>query len=336
MKTLISIFLTGFTAFSMMACSMSKDDSHNTDPSIVRQNQYIDGTYGPIIGTYMGSLVSGHETQQVRMIILIKDQATHNSDGTPTTTRVPSATFTRLQPIGRDFTMTVSYTPQTGSISFVTPASPNSGGGNSGTPGNGNGGTPGNTVPPRDDDVATIAGAMTGLRITGDATSIRDGRLGAIDMVRTTTQTDLPGDDRNDRRRRLYETLVGQYCGKIADPYDRVHPQIISLKLKIDAAPDTTSPTGTRPILAAFYERLDKAPGVIDLAMGVNFENPPSVVISGHGLGNYAVSFTGTLTGTQIEATLSTAKDGPLGNIVMKKDDPLCRTPRPNNPILPK
>lgn len=322
MKTLISSFLVGLTALTMMACSMSKEDGHNVDPAILRQNDYINSTYGPIVGTYAGTLVNGGTTQQVRMIILILDTPARNSDGTPTTTRVATATFTRIDPIGKDFTMQIDYVPQKGTISFTTQSSKDDG-------------SPNGNVP-KDDDVKVIGGNVTGQRITGQATSILGNRLGAIDLVRTTTQTDLPGDDRNDRRRRLYETLVGRYCGKIPDPYDHTHPQILSLTLRIDAASDPSSPTGTRPILSAFYERLEKPPGVLDLPMQVNYETPPTVVVQGHGLGSYSVTFTGTLANAQINATVSDGKFGPLGSIVMKKDDPLCRTPRPNNPILPK
>lgn len=318
-------------SFAMLACSMSKDDSHNTDPAITRQNQYVDATYGPIVGTYMGTLTSGSTVQQVRLIILVTDKEGRNSDGTPTTVRVPSATFTRIDPIGRDFNLTVSYTPETSSLAFTNPTA-NGGNGDS-SPGS----APSkDSTPVRDDDIKTMSGYLTGQRIVGDATSVRSVRLGTIDLIRTTNQTDLPGDDRNERRRRLYETLVGQYCGSIADPYDHARPQIISLKLRIDAASDPSSPSGTRPILSAFYERLEKPPGVLDLAMAVNFESPPAVVISGRGLGNYAVTFTGVLQNGQVKANLSTAKDGPLGEIILKKNDPLCLTKRPNNPILPK
>lgn len=331
--------LTALLATAMVGCAFDREDRSGPDKAVVRQNESVDRDYGPLVGIYNGTLTgTGGRVQTVRLIVAIRNENSRNSDGTPTVIRVPYATFTRINPIGPDFSLKLSYVPQTGNITFTNVESGAGGGGAGAGAGNNEGGTPGSGgagKARKDDDVNTIYGTVTGQVIRGEVTSFTQATLGFLEVSKSSTQTDVPPEDRNRRLKEFYQNYVGQYCGTAEDRYSS-KPQILSIKLSLDEAADPTSPTGTRPILSAFYERLDKVPGLLDLRMSVGFDTPPAVLLFGRGLGSYTITITGNLDGRTIVGNLSTGKEGSLGTVTLKRDDPLCKTQRPKDPINPR
>lgn len=318
----------GLIAFALAACSFNKDNSVGPDPAIARQNSNVNNIYGPLVGTYTGTQTIGNSVQDVRVVLSIRSESATNSDGTPTTKLVPIGTFTRLNPAGPDVAMKWSFTPETSAFNLTAIES-----GGSNANGNNGGGKS-----HRDDDVKVVDGTLIDQHIVARLNNFDDIQIGVLDLRKSSDQSSDPGS-RNERLRRLYESVSGQYCGTIRDPYDTKKPQIISVDVRMGYTPDPTSPTGTRPYLWGYYDRLDKPPHVLDLTMSVVYDTPPNVTIYGKGLGKYSVTFNGVLLPTSqdngrtvpgyINAELITGVDGKVGTLTLRLNDPVCNTPRP-------
>ncbi len=296
------LFLLIITTVSLfVGCAYSKDDTIQ-DKAQLRQNDLIDSTYGPLVGTYAGTLTTPRSVEDVRMIIYIESDSINNADGTPGTKRVPKAHFSRDFPVVEDYFLDVrNFTKENGSLHFVNPGTIQPGG---------------STPTVGLDQIRSIDVIVSGNNITGQANTSA-GRLGDLKLSLSSRQTDEPdngvSEDRRNRLIRLYQSLAGEYVGAITSGKKTIP---ISIALTVFTTADSL------PSFTGYYKRLDIPSGVVDLSMKVEYNpdtSPPRITMDGQGARFYHVSLNGTLKDDKIVGDFSSAYEGFTGKVTLKK-----------------
>lgn len=291
MKLIFSALMT----LSLMGCAFGKDNS-SVNKAQIKENSIIDNTYGPLVGTYSGTMTTSNGPQDVSLAIYILSQPITNTDGTPGVKKVPYAHFKLISPVADDFYLSLGVTGNSSTDFVMT-----------------------NTNNTRMDQVSTIEARIDGQKITGPVQSL-SGTLGYLNLTLSSRQTDAPSngidEDRRDRLNRIYHAVAGEYVGQIKSPNPKVKPIPVSIALTV------FSTANTMPSLAGYYRRLDAPEGVIDLALNVEYNadtNPPRITMDGKGAGSYALSIDGVILNDQITADITSLHQGYLGQMVLKK-----------------
>ena len=270
MKSLALSLLALSLPFMLTSCAFDKSNGLEVNKNLLRQNELINSIYGPLVGTYSGTMKANRSSgvvqeQEVSMKILITDEVTSNPDGSPAIKRTPVAYFRRTSPVIDDYTLTVrAYTPETGALSFLNSrAAKQDGEGKQG-------GEPLGPNEIKSMELSVFSGGPN-IQLVGRVLT-PSGVIGNLVLNRSVVETDAPSDGSGEDVRNsyitLYEKVQGRYVGEIDDKNPKTKNKPVAVELRIVNAPI--------PYLRGFYSPLDTPRAGLDLTMKVDYN--PNVV----------------------------------------------------------
>jgi hypothetical protein len=282
-----------------MSCAFKDDNKLEANKNLLRQNSLINQIYGPLEGTYNGTLTSSSSSdntaQDVSLRIKIMNEATTNPDGSPAIKRVPTAFLIRTSPVVDSYSLTVqSYTPETGELNLVAQNS---------------------------NVLKSIDLIVTGERMTGKVYTT-SGLIGTIDLSLFSRETDAPSDNNNEEIRnaylKLYKKVEGRYVGEIVNPNPKIKNKPVAIELNIVNA--------NTPFLRGYYSPLDAANAGLNLIMTVDYRpnfNPPRITLDGANTSpgsTYIINIEGIIKNDSvIIADITNVHQGYLGKLTVKK-----------------
>ncbi len=276
----INLFLF-IVVLTVVGCGVGSEDT-TPNKAQLRQNKLVEELYGPLVGTYGCTITeTDHTNEKARLIISITTVAVTNPDGTPGSKKSPLAIFQRIAPVVADYALFPSgYSRETATLNLSSNDK---------------------------SDIESIQGQMVDRKYTGTIFSVLDGEIGKLTCQWETKDTGLK-DTLRDRLFKAYRSVEGSYRGTIFHFNDPKK----NIPVRIDLTALESS--NKQPYLAGFYDRLDHNDA--DLGLDVTYrpnESPPQITFEGTGLMNYRINFSGTLEDGQIQATVTTKKDGYYG-----------------------
>lgn len=296
MKLLVSSLMVLATAaalpFGLTGCAFGKDNS-SVNKAQIKENNIVDAVYGPLVGTYTGTLQMPNGPNDVSLVIYILSQPITNTDGTPGIKKVPYAHLRLVSPRVADYYLTLGLSSANTSNFSMT-----------------------NTTTPQLDDVSSIDAQVNGQNITGIVKAMT-GTLGTLNVQLSSRETEANNngadEDLRERLNRIYNAVAGEYTGDIVNGSNKIP---ISITLTV------FNMANQYPSLSGFYKRLDAPEGVIDLSLNVEYNpntNPPRITMDGHGSGTYIISITGVLVNDQIVADITSQHVGYMGKMILNK-----------------
>lgn len=313
MRFLILNLLPLLLALALTSCAFNKDNGLEVNKNLLRQNQIIDETYGPLVGTYTGIMKANRSAgeavdQDVNLKILIADETISNPDGSPAIKRTPIAYFRRSLPVIDVYTLTArAYTPETGALSFLNSRE-----------GKKDNELGVNEIKSMELKVTSVDGDY---KFSGRVLTL-PGVIGYVELIRLTTQTDAPSDGSGEDIRNsyidLFKKVEGRYVGEIDDKNPKIKNKPVAIELRIVNAPT--------PFLRGYYSPLDTPRAGLDLTMKVDYNPnavPPRITLDGACTNpgcTYIVNINGRLENENtIIADITNVHQGYLGELTVKK-----------------
>lgn len=207
-KIVFPLVLVALIGWLMNGCAYNESGTADSGRQL-KQNKIIENTYGPLIGTYEGTLEvapsanpRGRGTANsvpVKMVVYFDNESVTNPDGTPGTNLVPRAYLGIFGNWGERYTLKVEgYARERGTVSFTNTTS---------------------SIAPDAVKTATMATTDGGLR--GDALS-PSGPIGTLNLQLKSRETAVPQESERERYDRVieatYAPLVGTYRGNLSVP----------------------------------------------------------------------------------------------------------------------
>lgn len=210
----MKLLITAALMLSLVGCAFEKDRSATTRKE-VSDRTTTEKTFAPIIGTYQGTMTTPSRVHQVEITVFTLEVRTGtNPNGMPTYTKELRALYKKLDPVGPDVTFEARFYNELGNLILGAPS----------------------IAPKGADDVNTIDAKLIGQRLTGDVKSI-SGLIGRLDLSLVSKQQDVPDQgaesDYNERLRRQYEEVVGEYTGIVQPKASENAPFAITIRLSI-------------------------------------------------------------------------------------------------------
>lgn len=209
-KIVFPLVLVALIGWLMNGCAYNESGQADSGRQL-KQNKVIENTYGPLVGTYEGTLEvapsanpRGRGTASsvpVKMVIYFDNESVTNPDGTPGTNLVPRAYLGIFGNWGERYTLKVEgYARERGTVSMSNTLEPAK-------------------IAPDAVKTATLATTADGLR--GDALS-PSGPIGTLVLQLKSKDTSVPQESERERYDRMieatYAPLVGTYNGTLSVP----------------------------------------------------------------------------------------------------------------------
>ncbi len=312
MKSLALSLLALSLPFMLTGCAFDKSNGLEVNKNLLRQNELINNTYGPLVGTYSGDMKvngsTGETLQAVTLKILITDETISNPDGSPAIKRTPIAYFKRTAPVIDFYTLTVrAYTPETGKLSFL----------------NSREGKAGSELGVNEIKSMELNVFSSGPEIQLQGRVLTpSGVIGNVELKRTDLETEAPSDGSGEDVRNsyveLFKKVEGRYVGEIDDKNPKTKNKPVAVELRTVNAPI--------PYLRGFYSPLDTPRAGLDLTMKVDYNPnvvPARITLDGScaNIGcTYIVNINGILENENtIIADITNVHQGYLGVLKAKK-----------------
>lgn len=293
MKTLKWFFFT-LTALSLAACAFDKNSNTDTQREL-EDNAALEAKFARVTGKYVGTINTGAEPQQVELSFYpYYKKNGQNSKGEDKYKPELRARYRLLNTVAPDVILSVGYYEEVNKLVMTTL--------NENAP-----------------TVISINGEMMGNSITGDVAK-NNVPFGTLTAELTSRQYSAPSPndeaEYNQRLRRLYDTIKGNYVGTVRpSPRDGAAFQI-SVRL---GYVDRKSPNSNvlTPVLEAYYSVIGDRDHAREDQLAVTFI-PETNEISMDAGAARRVSISGTLRQGVIKGTY-TGFRGLEGGVTLRK-----------------
>lgn len=242
--------------FAMTGCAFSSDAAK--DEQTVREmrdrNKLLED-FAMVEGTYMGTYNDGRSLKSVELSIYHIDEKTEtNSSREPVFMPVLYARIKTLDTLRLDAVLNARFFPETGEL-ILSNSNRN------------------------DPNLQSIGANVRGMKITGQLKTYQ-GVLGDVDVDLVSRESRAPRDgsdeETEDRLRRQYETIVGEWVGYITPETD------IPSKVLVRFFVTTQSQNGRNvPVLLGFYHPYRESASDLDIGLTVTFkaETTPAQIL---------------------------------------------------------
>lgn len=295
MKSLKYILLTLITLF-LAACAFDKNSNPDVQ-SELEDNAALESKFSRVTGVYHGTINTAVGLQQVELSFYpYYKKVGQNSKGEDKYKPELRARYRRIDTVVDDVILSVGYYEETSKLVMTNVAE------NAGT-------------------VLSLNGDLIGGVIHADVAQ-NNVPLGALkaELVSREYATPNPNDqaEKNDRLRKLYDTIKGTYIGKVKPAPREGAPFIISVRISyVDRT--FVGAKDPVPVLEAYYTRADSNDRSKETKLVVNYKpdtNPPSISMDEGQTGT--VSITGTISRGLITGIYS-GYLGLEGEVILKK-----------------